>query len=118
MGARDPKLFFLQSFLRTPSLREIFVRAEGRRFLAYELGEYTQYLGRPDVYYSVRSYENLITDTWDRVFFDIDAHDKPVGEAIEASLRVVKTLRDLGLEPTVVFTGRGFHIYIVLSEAV
>lgn len=118
MSAQNPKLFFLQSFLRTPSLREIFVRGEGRRYLAYDLGEYAQYLGKPDIYYSIRSYENLITDTWDRVLFDIDAHGKPIGDAVEDSRKAVRALRDLGLEPTVVFSGRGFHIYIVLSEPV
>jgi hypothetical protein len=118
MNAQNPKLFFLESFLRTPSLREIFVRVEGKRYLAYDLGEYAQYLGKPDIYYSIRSYENLITDTWDRVFFDVDAHDKPIKEAAEAATRVVKTFRDLGIEPTVIFTGRGFHVYIILSEPV
>jgi len=118
MSPQNPRLFFLQSFLRTPSWREILVLGEGRRLLAYTLEDYASYTGKPDVYYSVRSYENLVTDTWDRVFFDIDAHGKPVGEAVEASLKAVKALRDLGLEPTVLFTGRGFHVYVILSEPI
>jgi len=76
------------------------------------------YLGRQDVYYSVRPYEDLVADTWERFYLDIDAHGKPLSEAVEGARKAIKTLIDMGLNPTVVFTGRGFHIYILLSEPV
>jgi hypothetical protein len=118
MNAPNPKPSFLQSFLHLPSLREILVLGEGKRYLAYTLEDYSPYLGRVDIYYSTRSYENLITDTWDRFYLDIDAHDKPLGEAVEGAKRAIKALVELGLNPTVIYTGRGYHIYILLSEPV
>jgi hypothetical protein len=118
MRERDPKLLFLHSFLRTPSLRDVLVLGEGRRYLAYTLDDYARFLGLLDIYYSTRSYECIVTDTWDRFFLDIDAHDRPLGEAFEGARRAVRVLVDLGLSPTVISTGRGFHIYILLSEPV
>jgi len=116
MNEPSPKHSFLQSFLRIPSLRDILVLGEGRRHLAYSLEDYSSYLGKPDIYYSIRSYECLVTDTWDRLYLDIDAHDRPLSEAVEGARRAVKTLSEMGLSPVVIYTGRGYHIYILLSE--
>jgi hypothetical protein len=118
MNESSPKLSFLQSFLHTPSFREILVLGEGKRHLAYSLEDYSSYLGKVDIYYSTRSYENLITDTWDRFYLDIDAHGKPFSDAVEVARRAIKALVELGLNPTVIYTGRGYHIYILLSEPV
>lgn len=114
----NPKSFFLKTFLLPSYKRELLIKKESKRFIVTSFDEYLRHLGKEDVYYSIRSVEDLLADQWDRVYMDFDAHGKPLSEAKEKAKVAVKALMDMGLKLVVVFTGRGYHAYILLAESI
>ncbi|MEM1684721.1 MAG: hypothetical protein QXU26_02695 [Thermofilaceae archaeon] len=110
---------YLSQFLGD-ELREIGYYDDSGRFrreLA-RLDRFIESIFSVDVYYSVRSLVNVITGTWDRLFFDVDAHEVGLDAARESLSRLVGRLLLAGAEPICIFSGRGYHVYVLLGRPV
>lgn len=103
-----------------PEQREIVLMENGKvsRRIAGDVGEFLEHLYMPDVYYSVRTVYDILMDTWSRIVLDVDAHDGMLSGARETAQSLIAYLDVNGIEPNVVFTGRGYQVVLILSERV
>ena len=78
--------------------------------------------GKMNCYTTVYDYEHFAIDSkvessviLDRMFLDFDAHDKPLKDAWEDFVKIVKKFQEEDILHKMYFSGKGFHI-IVLGE--
>ncbi|MEM0040335.1 MAG: hypothetical protein QXY20_07005 [Thermofilum sp.] len=114
---------WIKSFLRVLPREFMVMDVESgsrnvKRWFESDWRSVSSLLGYSEVYYAVRSLEDYFTDRWDRLFFDFDAHNEQIDAIREHVLSFLSVLYLNGIEPFIVFTGRGYHVYVFLKHSV
>ena len=66
-----------------------------------------------NIYVSLYSDYYIQSSIWDKIFFDVDAHDGELEDAYADALRLYDHLHsEFGATPRVYFTGNGFAVYL------
>ena len=100
-----------------PQMKRVIVRNQDE-FLTWV----NSFNGKMNCYTTVYDYEHFAIDSkvessviLDRMFLDFDAHDKPLKDAWEDFVKIVKKFQEEDILHKMYFSGKGFHI-IVLGE--